>query len=125
MPKLLIKNHTLDTKEKYPTQLVIPDTNFIATFSKVEYLALKALLDKNNVDYSKFTITQASDLRCHLEKLKFFEIENSYLKCCLHVKKFYVISTKSETKLTSSLFLVAFFVLLLFLMTKINGIIDL
>ena len=42
--------------------------NFTAMFLKVGYLALKSLLDKNNASYTNFTITQASDLKSHLEK---------------------------------------------------------
>ena len=41
-PKLLIKYHKrLKSMGEFPTRLVIPETNFLATFEKVGYLGLK------------------------------------------------------------------------------------
>ena len=68
MPQLLIKDHKPPNKTcTYPTWLVIPAMNFFATFSKIGYSMLKALLDKNRVNYSCTTINQALDLKCTLE----------------------------------------------------------
>ena len=40
--KLLIKDHKkINEKGKFPTRLVIPTTNFTATFSKISYLGIK------------------------------------------------------------------------------------
>ena len=42
VPKILIKDHkTIDEKGEFPTRLVIPATNFSATFSKIGYLGIK------------------------------------------------------------------------------------
>ena len=86
-PKLLIKDHKKMINGHYPTRLVIPATNFTATFSKLGYLGLKSILDENNITYNKHTITQASNLKEKLEKLKIkrdnstiasLDIENMY-----------------------------------------------
>ena len=70
-PKLLIKDHkTTNEKGKFPTRLVIPATNFTATFSKIGYLGIKRCLDKVKVNYSRFSIVQASDLKERLEEKK-------------------------------------------------------
>ena len=45
-PKLLIKDHkAINDNGKFPTRLVIPTTNFTATFSKIGYLEIKTCLD--------------------------------------------------------------------------------
>ena len=68
-PKLLIKDHkTINEKGEFPTRLVIPATNFTATFSKIGYLGIKRCLDKGKVNYSRFSIVQASDLKERLEE---------------------------------------------------------
>ena len=68
-PKLLIKDHkTINEKGGFPTRLVIPATNFTAAFSKMCYLGIKRCLDKGKVNYSRFSIVQASDLKERLEK---------------------------------------------------------
>ena len=46
-----------------PNRLVIPAINFSATFSKVGYLELKKILEKNKINYKKFTIVQASQVK--------------------------------------------------------------
>ena len=62
-PKLLIKNHKkLTSMGELTTRLVIPETNFSATFAKVGYLGLKNILEKNEINYTKFTIVQASQV---------------------------------------------------------------
>ena len=48
-PKLLIKDHKKKINDEYPTRLIIPATNFTATFSKLGYLGLKAILDENKI----------------------------------------------------------------------------
>ena len=69
-PKLRIKDHkTINKKGGFPTRLVIPATNFTATFSKIGYLDIKRCLDKGKVNYSRDSIVQASDLKERLEEL--------------------------------------------------------
>ena len=51
-PKLLIKDHkTVNEKGEFTTRLVIPATNFTATFSNIGYLGIKRYLDKVKVNY--------------------------------------------------------------------------
>ena len=52
----------------YPTRLIVPATNFTAAFPKVGYKGIKSIFDENNINYNKFTIIQASDLKMKLEK---------------------------------------------------------
>ena len=54
--------------------MVIQETNFIASFSKVGYLCLKAILVNHQVGFKKYTITQASQVKEYWEKLE-WEIE--------------------------------------------------
>ena len=69
-PKLLIKYHkTINEKGEFPTRLVIPTTNFTATFSKIGYLGIKRVLDKEKVNYSRVSIIQASDLKERREEM--------------------------------------------------------
>ena len=69
-PKLLIKGHKkLTSMGKLPTRLVIPETNFSATYTKVGYLGLKHILEKNEINYTKFTIVQASEVKYEWEIL--------------------------------------------------------
>ena len=45
-PKLLIKDHKkMSIMGKFPTRLVIPATNFSATFAKIGYLGVKNILE--------------------------------------------------------------------------------
>ena len=63
-PKLLIKDYKkLTSMGEFPTRLVIPATNFSATFAKVGYLELINRLEKNEINYTKFTIVQASQVK--------------------------------------------------------------
>ena len=63
-PKLLIKDHQkLTSMGEFPTRLVIPATNLSATFAKVGYLGLKNILKKNEINYTKLTIVQASQVK--------------------------------------------------------------
>ena len=49
--KLLIKYHKKpNTNGEFLTRLVIPATNFTATFTKVVFLGLKAIIDNHQVD---------------------------------------------------------------------------
>ena len=67
-PKLLFKDHkTINKKGKFPTRLVISATNFTTTFSKIGYLGIKRCLNKGKVNYSHFSIVQASNLKEILE----------------------------------------------------------
>ena len=50
--------------------MVISATDFTATFSKIGYLGIKRCLDKGKVNYSRFSIVQASDLKERLEEKK-------------------------------------------------------
>ena len=45
------------------TRLLIPVTNFSATFAKVGYLGLKRILENNEIKYKKFIIVQASQVK--------------------------------------------------------------
>ena len=47
----------------FPTRLVIPAKHLSATFAKVGYLGLKNILEKNEINYTKFTIVQASQVK--------------------------------------------------------------
>ena len=68
-PKLLIKDHkTFNNKGQFLTRLVVPATKFTATFSKIGYLRIKRCLDKIKVNYSHFSIFQASDLKARMKK---------------------------------------------------------
>ena len=50
-PKILIKYHkAINKKGGFSTRLVIPETNFTATFSKIEFLGIKRILDKTKVN---------------------------------------------------------------------------
>ena len=48
----------------------IPATNFTATFLKIVYLRIKRCLDKGKVNYSRFSIVQASNLKEILKEKK-------------------------------------------------------
>ena len=67
-PKPLIKDYKkINEKGELPTRLVIPVTNFTATFSKIGYLGIKRMLYKGKVNYSRVFVVQASDLKERLE----------------------------------------------------------
>ena len=56
-PKLLIKYHNkINKKGEFPTKLVIPATNFTATFSNIGYFGIKGILEKAKVNYSRVSI---------------------------------------------------------------------
>ena len=64
IPKLLIKDHkNPNTNGEFLSRLVIPETNFTPTFAKVAYLGLRSMLDNHQVDYKKYTIPQASQVK--------------------------------------------------------------
>eukprot|EP00957_Ditylum_brightwellii_P039514 2989388-Ditylum_brightwellii.AAC.1 len=47
-PQLLTKDHKeLESDGRYPTRLVIPATNFTATFLEVGYMAIQQVSDQN------------------------------------------------------------------------------
>ena len=69
--KLLIKYHkTINNKWGFPTRFVIPAMKFTMTFSKIGYLEIKIILYKSNVNYSRVSIVQVSDLKEGLEELE-------------------------------------------------------
>ena len=69
-PKLLIKDHKdKDEEGNYPMRLIVLASNFTAAFLKVGYLGIKALFNKNSIDYQKATIIHAGQLKLKLEKL--------------------------------------------------------
>ena len=43
----------------FPTRPAIPANKFLTNFAKVGYLGLKNILEKNEINYTKFTIVQA------------------------------------------------------------------
>eukprot|EP00957_Ditylum_brightwellii_P191087 14549652-Ditylum_brightwellii.AAC.1 len=67
--QLLLKDHKKKKNSNYPTRLMIPPTNFAATFSKIGYLAIKKIFDKEGVNYNKYTKQHASDPKEKLEML--------------------------------------------------------
>ena len=71
-PKLLIKDHKkIDPNtDRYPTRLICPANNFVSAFPKLGYLGIKQIFEDNQINYTPFTIIQASDLKSQLEKLK-------------------------------------------------------
>ena len=46
-----------------PTRLVISAAISPASFTKVGYLGLKKIMEKNEINYTKFTIVQASQVK--------------------------------------------------------------
>ena len=87
-PQLLIKDHKdPDGEGNYPTRLVVPATNFTARFPQAGYLGIKAIFDKNNVNYAKRTIVQASDLKETLEKLNISNKDTTIVS--IDAKEFY------------------------------------
>ena len=72
---------------KYSTRLIVPANNFTATFLKLRYIALKAILDENNIIYDKFTIVQASDMKQKVEELKIKKYENTIVS--IYIVNFY------------------------------------
>eukprot|EP00957_Ditylum_brightwellii_P109714 8368582-Ditylum_brightwellii.AAC.1 len=70
-PQILVKDHKKPGDNgEFPTRLVIPATNFIASFSKLGYMDIKKVLDDNGANYSKCTIIQSSNLKEKLEALE-------------------------------------------------------
>ena len=68
--QLLVKdNNKKDKGGNYPTRLVVPTKNCTAGFPHVGQHSTKKILDKNKIDYSKQSTTQASDLKQKLGKL--------------------------------------------------------
>ena len=71
VPKLLIKDHKeISDDGNYPTRLVVPATNFTSAFSKLGYIGIKKMVDEAGINYSRKTITQASDLKLKLDALE-------------------------------------------------------
>eukprot|EP00957_Ditylum_brightwellii_P175074 13330076-Ditylum_brightwellii.AAC.1 len=69
-PHHFIKDHKKHNGDHFPRCLVIPATIFAATFLKIGHMGIKKILDDNKINHSKYTITQASDLKTKLENLQ-------------------------------------------------------
>jgi hypothetical protein len=77
--QLLVKDHKdKDENVDHPTPLVVPAKNFIAGFPHVSQHGLRHILDRNEIDYSKKTIIQASHLKQKLEQLQIKIVHLSY-----------------------------------------------
>jgi hypothetical protein len=69
--QLLVKDHKdKDENGDHPTRLVVPAKNFTADFPHVGQHGIRHILDRNEIDYSKKTIIQASHLKQKLEQLQ-------------------------------------------------------
>jgi hypothetical protein len=69
-PKLLIEDHKeTNDDSNYPMRLIVLATNFTSAFSKLGYIGIKRMMDEGEVNYSRKTIIQASDLKCQIESL--------------------------------------------------------
>eukprot|EP00957_Ditylum_brightwellii_P185790 14145237-Ditylum_brightwellii.AAC.1 len=69
-PHLLIKGHKDKVNNEFPNETGHSGHQFAAAFSKIGYLGIKRIFDANNIEYARYTITQASDLKSKLEKLQ-------------------------------------------------------
>eukprot|EP00957_Ditylum_brightwellii_P143346 10920409-Ditylum_brightwellii.AAC.1 len=70
-PQLLARDHKKpDESRDFPMRLVIPATNFTASFFKLGCMGIKKVLDDHGVNYSRHTIIQSSNLKEKLERLK-------------------------------------------------------
>ena len=59
-PKLFIKYpKTINEKREFSTSLVITETNVTAIFSKIGYLGIKIIMDKEKVNHSRVSIIQS------------------------------------------------------------------
>ena len=59
----------MNKKRESPTRLVISATKFTATFSKIIFLGIKNMLEKENMNYSQVNIFQASELKNNTEEI--------------------------------------------------------
>ena len=62
LPQLLIKDHCDPKEGKYPTRLVVPAVAFTDNFSKIGYMEIKKILDKNRINYGSKSNIQSVDL---------------------------------------------------------------
>eukprot|EP00957_Ditylum_brightwellii_P205726 15345123-Ditylum_brightwellii.AAC.1 len=70
-PQILVKDHKdPNANGNFLTRLVIPATNFTASFSKLGYMGIKKVLNEHGVNYYKHTIVQSSDLKEKLESYR-------------------------------------------------------
>ena len=66
----LVKDHNNKDENGNPsTRLVVPTNNFTAGFPHVGQKEIKDIIDWNNINYSKKTTVQVSDLKQKLEEL--------------------------------------------------------
>ena len=78
--KLLVKDHkSKDEAGEYPTRLVVSAKNFTAAFPHTGQRGIKRILDKNNINYSRKTITQATHLKEQLEILPIRKSTNTIM----------------------------------------------
>ena len=78
--QLLVKDHkSRKVDGNHPSRLVIPAKNFTAGFPHVGQHGIRKILDKNEVNYSRKTIIQASDLKEKLEKLNIQQSNNTII----------------------------------------------
>ena len=71
----------------FPTRIVVPATNFMAGFPKLGFSRIKKIFDSNNIDYTRRTIIQASDLKERLENLNINK--DKYTIMSLDIVSFY------------------------------------
>ena len=83
-----VKDHKRpDANGDYPTQFVIPASNFVSPFANLGYRGIKAIFDSNKVSYQSKMILNAYDLKCKLEKLKVSV--RRHMVVSLDIKDFY------------------------------------
>ena len=75
--------------EHYKILLVISETNFTQCFAKTGYKIVKNQFDAKNVNYNKYTLKQARDLKQGLEKMKSIK-KNQDLLAALNIKDIYL-----------------------------------
>ena len=74
-PYILIKDHkAIDENGCYPTRFIVPCNNYLSCFSRLGYVAIKGIFDKNSVKYSQFNILNSYKL---VEKVKTANFQNS------------------------------------------------
>ena len=70
-PKIIIKDHKKANDEGYyPSELIVPASNFTSGFPQLGYLGIKRIFDSEKINYEERTITQASTLKEKIETLE-------------------------------------------------------
>ena len=76
-PRLLVKDHKDKDKDgNFPTRLVVPATNFTAGFPHVGMKGIRKIFDKHKVNYTRYNIVQASEMKIELDELKIKEAQH-------------------------------------------------